>query len=232
MRDLKYLWQITKCWRVFLLVFRSFRHRTTLEQSAMKVCLSQSCLLLCPYRQLHVSRISCMFPFNCHTFYYVVCGLGLHVFTNVRKCSLGAFLIFEKDCSYSIVQYYAKPKERLSRYSMRHSLLENDIISKLLERISVNRLGLIQYYKGVEVDTNVITRDEWAAGLKKVLKLNIPFLEFQVTINPQSVSALLGWGIIIFQNLPIQSLCYFTQHHTYILLVGLPWSPEVGGSWW
>lgn len=105
---------------------------------------------------------------------------------------------------------------------MRHALLENDIISKLLQRISNNRLGLTNFYINVEkktllelrkehgMDTGTgninghvggfgsgfgssfddddippghivgcITRDQWAEGLRKVLKLNIPFLEFQ-----------------------------------------------------
>jgi len=80
------------------------------------------------------------------------------------------------------VTFYAKPKERLSRYRMRHALLENDIISKLLQRIADNRLGLVNYYRSVETKEGgigTVTRQQWADGLKKVLKLNIPFLEFQ-----------------------------------------------------
>jgi protein phosphatase len=94
----------------------------------------------------------------------------------------GAFVIFEKDMAPKIVTFYAKPKERLSRYRMRHALLENDIISKLLQRISDNRLGLVNYYRSVETKVGgigTVTRQQWAEGLKKVLKLNIPFLEFQ-----------------------------------------------------
>lgn len=94
----------------------------------------------------------------------------------------GAFVIFEKDMVPKIVTFYAKPKERLSRYRMRHALLENDIISKLLQRIADNRLGLVNYYRTVETKEGgigTVTRQQWADGLKKVLKLNIPFLEFQ-----------------------------------------------------
>ena len=38
---------------------------------------------------------------------------------------------------------------------------------------------LINYYRTIEISKSVVTRKQWAAGLKKVLGLNIPFLEFQ-----------------------------------------------------
>ena len=66
---------------------------------------------------------------------------------------------------------------------MRHAVMENDIIAKLLQRISDNRLALTNWYRKVENVTpagvRTITRMQWAEGLKAVLKLNIPFLDFQ-----------------------------------------------------
>jgi hypothetical protein len=79
-----------------------------------------------------------------------------------------------------VVTFYAKRKEKLTRYRMRHAMLENDVIAKLLLRIGDNRLGLVNYYRELEkgADTGVVTRQEWAQGLKAVLDLNVPFLEF------------------------------------------------------
>jgi hypothetical protein len=95
----------------------------------------------------------------------------------------GAFIIFERDMVPRIVPFFAKPKERLSRYRMRHAVMENDIIAKLLQRISDNRLPLTQYYRSIHRETpagiHIISRQQWADGLKSILKLNIPFLEFQ-----------------------------------------------------
>jgi hypothetical protein len=95
----------------------------------------------------------------------------------------GAFIILERDLVPRIVPFYAKPKERLSRYRMRHALLENDIISKLLQRIADNRLALTNYYNKVASVTaagvRTVSRAIWAEGLKVTLQLNIPFAEFQ-----------------------------------------------------
>lgn len=82
----------------------------------------------------------------------------------------------------TIVGNCAKPKERLSRYRMRGGM-ENDIIAKLLQRIADNRLALTNWYRGVEnvssAGVRTVSRTQWADGLKAVLKLNIPFMEFQ-----------------------------------------------------
>lgn len=95
----------------------------------------------------------------------------------------GAFIIFERDLIPRIVPFFAKPKERLSRYRMRHAVMENDIIAKLLQRIADNRLALTNWYSQSETITSAgvrtVSRNDWAEGLKQVLKLNIPFLEFQ-----------------------------------------------------
>jgi len=96
----------------------------------------------------------------------------------------GAIILFERDLVPKIVPFFAKPKERLSRYRMRHAVMENEIISKLLQRISDHRLALTDWYRTVEKvnpasGVRTITRQQWAQGLKTVLKLNIPFLDFQ-----------------------------------------------------
>lgn len=66
---------------------------------------------------------------------------------------------------------------------MRHAVLENDIIAKLLQRIADHRLALTDWYRTIEIVTpngiHTVTRLQWAEGLKTILKLNIPFLEFQ-----------------------------------------------------
>ncbi len=60
---------------------------------------------------------------------------------------------------------------------------ENDIISKLLQRIADNRLALTNYYGSVCTTTSAgirtVSRSVWSDGLKFVLHLSIPFLEFQ-----------------------------------------------------
>jgi len=75
------------------------------------------------------------------------------------------------------VQYTATKRTKLSRYSIKR--LESDIVNKLLNRVAENRLPLVEYYRGVESKDGTITRMQWAEGLKKVLRLNIPFLQFQ-----------------------------------------------------
>ena len=68
----------------------------------------------------------------------------------------------------------------MSRYRLRHLLLTGDIISKLLQRIANNRLGLIDYYRSVEKVIGgiaTVTRQQWQEGLQKVLKIPIKFLE-------------------------------------------------------
>jgi hypothetical protein len=110
----------------------------------------------------------------------LVCGLVFSASNyNGSVGNDGAYIVFEKNGEPHIVQYHAKPKERLTRYRMRHALLENDVISRLLQRISDNRLGLVDFYRSVEDEHACITRAQWADGLRTVLKLDIPFLEFQ-----------------------------------------------------
>jgi diadenosine tetraphosphatase ApaH/serine/threonine PP2A family protein phosphatase len=95
----------------------------------------------------------------------------------------GSFIILERDLIPRIVPFFAKPKERLSRYRMRHAVMENDIIAKLLQRIADNRLALTNWYRGVETVTaagvRTVSRAQWAEGLKAILNLRIPFSEFQ-----------------------------------------------------
>jgi hypothetical protein len=53
--------------------------------------------------------------------------------------------------------YYAGPKEGLTNYRMRHAL-EHDVINRLLQRISDDRLGLIDHFRSVEQTHGIITR--------------------------------------------------------------------------
>eukprot|EP01006_Ploeotia_vitrea_P035396 TRINITY_DN65873_c6_g2_i1.p1 TRINITY_DN65873_c6_g2~~TRINITY_DN65873_c6_g2_i1.p1 ORF type:complete len:755 (+),score=446.50 TRINITY_DN65873_c6_g2_i1:140-2404(+) len=112
-------------------------------------------------------------------------GKLITVFSASNYCGVvgnkGAFIIFEKnDLTPKIVQFEAKPKERMARYRMRHAMIETDVISKLLRRIAENRLALADLYHKYDADRDgAITRAQWADGLREVLGLNIPFLEFQ-----------------------------------------------------
>lgn len=83
-----------------------------------------------------------------------------------------------------IFQFYAAKKEKQSAYRVvGGSNLESDIITKLLHIISDHRLHLVDYWtKHSQPHTTgirTVTRAAWAAGLKSVLGLSIPFLEFQ-----------------------------------------------------
>ena len=116
------------------------------------------------------------------------------VFSASNYCSTmnneGAFIMLERDLIPKIVPYFAKPKERLTRYRMRHAVMENDIIAKLLQRIPENRLALTDWYRSWRTPTRRPSRRPMRDGLhtqqttvgggsEEVLKLNIPFMEFQ-----------------------------------------------------
>jgi hypothetical protein len=106
------------------------------------------------------------------------------VFSASNYCGVvgneGAFMIVQ-DGKVSLVQYSASPKEQLSRYRMRHSQIENDVISKLLRRIAEKRLALVDIFLKMDPDrTGAITRIQWAKGLREALGIDVPFLEFQV----------------------------------------------------
>lgn len=128
----------------------------------------------------------------------------LTVFSCSNYCGVmdnkGAFVIFERDLVPHVVQYEARPKEKMPRLRMRHAALTGDVISKLIARIAQNvgrlacrvareadpaalaqRLALLDYYQRRDArGEGLITRREWAEGLRAVLQLSIPFLEFQV----------------------------------------------------
>jgi hypothetical protein len=140
----------------------------------------------------------------------------------------GAFVFFEKDLQPHIVQYYAKPKERLSRYRMRHAVMENDIIAKLLQRIADNRLGLVNHYRSMEgkdgLPLGVISRVQWAEGLKKVLKLNIPFLEFQDYLGLPKL------GVDGSKKGPIDYMAFLLRFKPVNTMVGGGWRADGQGA--
>lgn len=139
----------------------------------------------------------------------------------------GAFVFFEKDMQPHIVQYYAKPKERLSRYRMRHAVMENDIIAKLLQRIADNRLGLVNHYRTIDTEglpPCVITRAQWAEGLKKVLKLNIPFLEFQDYLGLPKL------GVDGTKKGPIDYMAFLLRFKPVNTMVGGGWRVTEGNN--
>jgi diadenosine tetraphosphatase ApaH/serine/threonine PP2A family protein phosphatase len=109
-------------------------------------------------------------------------GKVITVFSASNYCGVvgnkGALIVFQPDMGFEIVQFEAKPMRSISRYRMRYAQLENDTISQLLRRIAQCRLGLVDYFRKIEVDGG-ITRVQWADGLRTVLGVDIPFLEFQ-----------------------------------------------------
>jgi diadenosine tetraphosphatase ApaH/serine/threonine PP2A family protein phosphatase len=126
------------------------------------------------------------------------------VFSASNYCSVvgnqGAFAIFEENLRPTFVTYYARREVLATRASIRYRHLETDVVHKLMDRIAMHRLDLISHYRGVvkenqakaargELDlqtsaalpcsSDVISRSQWAEGLRTVLRLNIPFLLFQ-----------------------------------------------------
>lgn len=108
----------------------------------------------------------------------------LTVFSASNYCgvveNLGAFAIFQKPSQINkprCVSYSALKNSDVHGVHMRQSL-ETDVTNKLIHLLCVNRLGCIDYFRK-KSPNGLITRKEWAQGLKKVLGLNIPFLDFQ-----------------------------------------------------
>jgi protein phosphatase len=92
----------------------------------------------------------------------------------------GAYAIFSRDdvCNPTFVQYRAQSATKMKRISMTHGLLAEDIVCKLLMRISANRLALIDHFSRLSA-TNIVARDVWSHGLQIILDLKIPFTHFQ-----------------------------------------------------
>ena len=113
----------------------------------------------------------------------------------------GAVLVFDSNLDYKPFTYYAEDdmKEEKVKFSDKYCTLTNSVAAKLIQRIAVKRLQLIDYYdrcaasaaqavaaggtasaaKPEAKGSPVITRLDWALGLKKVLGLNIRFLSLQ-----------------------------------------------------
>jgi len=107
----------------------------------------------------------------------------------------GAVLEVFPDLKYKIHQFYATPmKEDDAKFSDRYCTLSATVAAKLIHRIAENRLELLEYYskctglnkeaKEVKNDKqSVITRVEWARGLREILGLRIRFLFLQETLG-------------------------------------------------
>jgi hypothetical protein len=115
----------------------------------------------------------------------------------------GAYCIIESTLRPTLVTFYAEPQTQLAtRSSIRFKRLESAVIRKLMDRIAIHRLDLISHFQQISksnlekakrgepmdiLNTNaaipcsdqVISRQQWADGLRSVLGLNIPFLLFQ-----------------------------------------------------
>ena len=95
----------------------------------------------------------------------------------------GAYCVIEKGAKPRFTQYYAQ-KDLGGGVHQQHSLLQNDVVTKLLNRICAARLPLINRF--LELDskkTGNVSRDAWCQVLQETLGLKINFLEFQSYIG-------------------------------------------------
>mmetsp|Transcript_2339 Transcript_2339/g.3329 ORF Transcript_2339/g.3329 Transcript_2339/m.3329 type:complete len:807 (+) Transcript_2339:30-2450(+) len=88
--------------------------------------------------------------------------------------------------TFEILTYLAPEVDSRPSFCLRfkaHRLnrLEDAVLTHLIRRISFARLPLTHYYKERDEKgwENAISRETWARGLRKVLAVKIPFLEFQ-----------------------------------------------------
>jgi len=123
-------------------------------------------------------------------------GKVLTVFSASNYCgdngNNGAVLELFPNLSYRVHTFYAakNSKEGEEKFSDRYDTLSATVAAKLIHRIADNRLELLDYYgkclresKRPESKEPVITRVEWANGLKTVLKLNVKFLIIQLLLG-------------------------------------------------
>lgn len=110
-------------------------------------------------------------------------GDCLTIFSASNYCgvvgNMGAFCLFtSNDPMPIIITFDARDREHIPPSNLRFGLLREDIIHRLLIRLSAARHDLLDYYKSVG-DGNTITRSQWSDGLKIILDLPVPFLLFQ-----------------------------------------------------
>lgn len=116
------------------------------------------------------------------------------VFSASNYCGVtgnqGAYALFEGNLRPTFVTYFAQHEVFAARSSTRYRLLEQDVVRKLMDRIAMNRLDLVEHYAAAArhnratlpdwpCSDEVVTRAQWAAGLAEVLGLDVPFLLFQ-----------------------------------------------------
>mmetsp|Transcript_20910 Transcript_20910/g.31202 ORF Transcript_20910/g.31202 Transcript_20910/m.31202 type:complete len:796 (+) Transcript_20910:229-2616(+) len=95
----------------------------------------------------------------------------------------GAVMVIRPDLSYKFLTWNLDPSNaRVGMFCLRYALKQDVVLSKLVKRITRGRLKLIAHWKALESkgrEKNAISREEWAHGLSKCLKLKIPFIDFQ-----------------------------------------------------
>jgi len=159
------------------------------------------------------------------------------VFSASNYCGVvgnqGAYAVFEGNLRPTFVTYYAQREVFSARTSTRYRLLEQDVVRKLMNRVAMNRLDLIEKYAElarwnreknplVAYSDEVVTRKQWADGLTEVLGLNIPFLLFQEQLG------LPDRGVLGDERGPINYMTFlapFQPSHTALKAFALP-----GGS--
>lgn len=123
-------------------------------------------------------------------------GRLITIFSASRYCGTqtnkGAFITFAHDLQPEIQQFYAQSVDTGSFITdeQRNAKLEDEAIHMLVEQICDKKLDLYWYFTQNDVEhTGLVTRVEWAAALKTVLGLDLPFLHYQprlATVHPKT----------------------------------------------
>eukprot|EP00163_Fabomonas_tropica_P010710 TRINITY_DN2095_c0_g1_i2.p1 TRINITY_DN2095_c0_g1~~TRINITY_DN2095_c0_g1_i2.p1 ORF type:complete len:737 (-),score=186.41 TRINITY_DN2095_c0_g1_i2:193-2403(-) len=86
----------------------------------------------------------------------------------------GAYVVFKKDMKARVQQFMASSLELIPPPQQRIEQLTRDTIQKIIDRICEHRLDLLWYYTQLDANkTGRLTVEQWAQGLKNVLKLNL-----------------------------------------------------------
>jgi len=140
----------------------------------------------------------------------------------------GGYCIIESSLRPTLVTFYAEASNQLAtRSSIRFKKLENSVVQKLMDRIAIHRLDLISHYGRIAQDNltraqrgeiveninttaalpcseQIISRQQWADGLRDVLGVNIPFLLFQEQLG------LPDRGVLGDERGPINYMAFLT----------------------
>ena len=125
-------------------------------------------------------------------------GRLITLFSASRYCGTqtnkGAFLSLGVDLQPEIQQFYAHPLQETDfglpeskRKALQETRLENDNIRMIAERICDHKTSLFWYFTQHEAEKKgYVPRLVWAEGLRSVLHLDIPFLNYSKSLVQMS----------------------------------------------